>query len=57
MDVHVHSYADSGPTLPGGRVGMGDLLDTAVVMVCSRQLQGQAGGQRWPRGQRLLLED
>lgn len=57
MDVHVHSYADSGPTLPGGGVGMGDLPGIAVAMVCSRQLQGQAGGQRWPRGQRLLLED
>lgn len=57
MDVHVHSYADSGPTLPGGGVGTGDLPGIAVAMVCSRQLQGQAGGQRWPRGQRLLLED
>lgn len=44
-------------TLPWGGVGMPDSPDAAVAMVCGRQLQGQAGGQRWSRGQRLLLED
>lgn len=44
-------------SLPWGRVGMQDSPDTAVAMLCGRQLQGQASGQRWARGQRLLLED
>lgn len=57
VDVHVHDYADSGLTLPWDGVGMQDSPDAAVAMVCGRQLQGQASGQRWPRGQRLLLED
>lgn len=57
MRVHIHNYSDSEPTLPWGRVGMQDTPDTVVAMLCGRQLQGQARGQRWPRGQRLLLED
>lgn len=31
--------------------------DAAVSVVCSGQLQGEAGGHGGPRGQRLLLED
>lgn len=57
MGIHIHNYADSEPTLPWGGMGTQDAPDTAVAMLCGRQLQGQAGGQRWPRGQWLLLED
>lgn len=55
MDVCTHSYAD--PELPWGAVGTQGAPDTAVAMLCGRQLQSQPSGQRWPRGQRLLLED
>lgn len=44
-------------TLWGGAAGRRRSPDTAVSVVCGGQLQGQPGGHRWSRGQRLLLEN
>lgn len=50
-----HSWPLRTPSGPG--LGEQASPDAAVSVVCSGQLQGEASRHRWPRGQRLLLED
>lgn len=61
-DIQAHEHTCSETTLVApahtvGRGWAGQASPDAVPVVCGGQLQGEASGHRWPRGQRLLLED